>query len=85
LEPLVINVPGEHMLSRLLRTYLGRYRWALLAVVVLQTMQAVSALYLPSLNASIIDKGVARCRLFRITRLDGIRARRAQRHLSSRL
>lgn len=48
------------MLSRLLRTYLGRYRWALVAVVVLQTMQAVAALYLPSLNASIIDKGVAR-------------------------
>jgi ATP-binding cassette subfamily B protein len=48
------------MLSRLLRSYLGRYRGALIAVVLLQTFQAIAALYLPSLNASIIDKGVAR-------------------------
>jgi ATP-binding cassette subfamily B protein len=48
------------MLSRLLRSYLGRYRGALIAVVLLQTFLAIAALYLPSLNASIIDKGVAR-------------------------
>jgi len=47
------------MLARLLRSYLGRYRGALLAVVVMQTIQSLAALYLPSLNASIIDKGVA--------------------------
>jgi len=43
----------------LLRSYLGRYRGALLAVVLMQTIQSVAALYLPSLNAKIIDKGVA--------------------------
>ena len=48
------------MLLRLLRSYLGRYRGALIAVVLLQTFQAIAALYLPTLNASIIDKGVAR-------------------------
>ena len=47
------------MLARLLRSYLGRYRGALLAVVVMQTIQSLAGLYLPSLNASIIDQGVA--------------------------
>ncbi len=47
------------MLLRLLRLYLGRYRGALIAVLVLQAFQASAGLYLPSLNASIIDKGVA--------------------------
>lgn len=46
------------MLLRLLRTFLFRYwRW-LLAVVVLQAGQAMSNLYLPNLNAKIIDNGV---------------------------
>ena len=47
------------MLLRLLRTYLRRYRRLLLAVVALQTVQTVATLYLPRLNADIIDKGVA--------------------------
>ena len=47
------------MLIRLLRTYLRRYRGVLLIVVVLQTIQALATLYLPSLNADIIDKGIA--------------------------
>ncbi len=47
------------MLTRLLRTYLRRYKPQLIAVLVLQTAQAFAALYLPSLNADIIDKGVA--------------------------
>ena len=47
------------MLIRLLRTYLRRYKPQLIAVLVLQTAQAFAALYLPSLNADIIDKGVA--------------------------
>jgi ATP-binding cassette subfamily B multidrug efflux pump len=46
------------MLLRLLRTYLRRYRRPLAAVVALQAVQAISTLYLPSLNASIIDKGI---------------------------
>jgi ATP-binding cassette subfamily B multidrug efflux pump len=47
------------MLTRLLRTYLVRYKKWLLAVVALQFVQTVAALYLPTLNADIIDKGIA--------------------------
>ena len=47
------------MLTRLLRTFLRPYgRW-LLAIVVLQLLGTIAALYLPSLNADIIDNGVA--------------------------
>ncbi len=48
------------MLIRLLKHYLGRYRAWLLAVVVLQFVGTMASLYLPSLNADIIDNGVAR-------------------------
>src|SRR6185295_16358274 len=48
------------MLIRLLRTYLRRYKRQLIIVLVLQAAQTIAALYLPSLNADIIDKGVAR-------------------------
>ncbi|MEO7369266.1 MAG: ABC transporter transmembrane domain-containing protein, partial [Ilumatobacteraceae bacterium] len=48
------------MLVRLLRTYLQRYKRLLIIVVVLQAAQTIAALYLPSLNADIIDKGIAR-------------------------
>ena len=48
------------MLIRLLRTYLRPYSWALLAVVALQLVSTMASLYLPTLNADIIDKGVAR-------------------------
>ena len=47
------------MLVRLLKTYLSRYRWLLVAVVLLQLVQTTATLYLPSLNAKIIDKGIA--------------------------
>ena len=48
------------MLVRLLRQYLQPYRRPLTAVVLLQLVGTVAALYLPSLNADIIDNGVAR-------------------------
>jgi ATP-binding cassette subfamily B multidrug efflux pump len=48
------------MLIRLLRTYLRPYAWPLLAVVALQLVSTMANLYLPSLNADIIDKGVAK-------------------------
>ena len=48
------------MLVRLLRTYLRPYSNLLLAVVGLQLVSSLANLYLPSLNADIIDKGVAR-------------------------
>jgi ATP-binding cassette subfamily B protein len=48
------------MLIKLLRTHLRPYWRALLAVVALQLVSTMASLYLPSLNADIIDKGVAR-------------------------
>jgi ATP-binding cassette subfamily B protein len=48
------------MLIKLLRTYLRPYTKALLAVVALQLVATMASLYLPSLNADIIDKGVAK-------------------------
>jgi ATP-binding cassette subfamily B protein len=47
------------MLIRLLRSYLLKpYKKVLLAVFLLQGVQALASLYLPSLNAEIIDKGI---------------------------
>lgn len=46
------------MLIRLLRTRLRVYRRALLLLLVLQGIQALLNLYLPTLNAEIIDKGI---------------------------
>ncbi|MGC4878102.1 ABC transporter ATP-binding protein [Micromonospora sp. DT43] len=48
------------MLIRLLRGQLRAYQRPLLAVVLLQFVGTMASLYLPSLNADIIDKGVAR-------------------------
>ena len=47
------------MLIKLLRTFLRRYRSLLVAVVLLQAAQTGAALLLATLNADIIDKGVA--------------------------
>jgi ATP-binding cassette, subfamily B, multidrug efflux pump len=46
------------MLIRLLRTFLGRYRREILIVLALTTVQTMCTLFLPALNANIIDKGV---------------------------
>ncbi|MDG4779168.1 ABC transporter ATP-binding protein [Micromonospora sp. WMMD961] len=48
------------MLIRLLRNQLRTYQRPLLAVVLLQFVGTMASLYLPSLNADIIDQGVAR-------------------------
>lgn len=48
------------MLLKLLKTYLAPYRSALILVIVLQLVQTIASLYLPSLNADIIDNGVTR-------------------------
>jgi ATP-binding cassette subfamily B protein len=42
----------------LLNTYLHRYRWWLLGVLVFQAIQSSASLLLPSLNADVIDHGV---------------------------
>jgi ATP-binding cassette, subfamily B, multidrug efflux pump len=46
------------VLIRLLREYLRPYRKPLSLVLVLQLAQTLATLYLPTLNANIIDKGV---------------------------
>ncbi|MFT3716582.1 MAG: ABC transporter ATP-binding protein [Gordonia sp. (in: high G+C Gram-positive bacteria)] len=48
------------MLIRLIRTYVLKYRVMVLAVVLLQFVATVASLYLPTLNADIIDDGVAK-------------------------
>ncbi|MBF6188374.1 ABC transporter ATP-binding protein [Nocardia farcinica] len=48
------------MLIRLLRTYLSPYRAQLAGVVALQLVSVIAMLYLPSLNADLIDNGVTK-------------------------
>jgi ATP-binding cassette subfamily B protein len=48
------------MLVRLVRTQLVPYKGELAGVLVLQLIGTISALYLPTLNADIIDNGVAK-------------------------
>lgn len=47
------------MLVRLVRRYLTPYKWVLVGILLLQLLGAIAALYLPTLNADIIDQGVA--------------------------
>ncbi len=48
------------MLTRLLRTYLRPYHRILAIVGALQLVQTIAALFLPRLNASIVDNGIAK-------------------------
>ncbi|MFF7751250.1 ABC transporter ATP-binding protein [Streptomyces sp. NPDC007971] len=48
------------MLIRLLRTYLRPYKKPIAVLVLLQFLQTCATLYLPTLNAHIIDKGVVK-------------------------
>lgn len=60
------------MLIRLLRDRFRPYLGLIVVVVVLQLVQAIANLYLPSLNADIIDDGVAQGDTDVILRLGGI-------------
>jgi ATP-binding cassette subfamily B protein len=60
------------MLMRLLRQYLRPYRSMIIATIVLATLGTMGALYLPSLNAAIIDNGVATGNTAFIWRTGGI-------------
>ena len=60
------------MLITLLKEHLRPYRSAAVAVIVLQIVQTVATLYLPSLNARIIDDGVAQGDTAEILRLGAI-------------
>lgn len=46
------------MLLALLRQYVRPYRWPVAAVMGFQTLSTLAALYLPTVNAAIIDEGV---------------------------
>ncbi|MFF0815143.1 ABC transporter ATP-binding protein [Rhodococcus sp. NPDC003318] len=59
------------MLTRLVLTYLSRYRGYIAAVVVLQFVATAAMLYLPTLNAAIIDNGVAKGDTAYILRIGG--------------
>ena len=48
------------MLGKILFQYLKQYRWLLLGVLVFQFISAMASLYLPRLNADIIDNGVSK-------------------------
>lgn len=60
------------MLLRLIRTSIRPYRRDVLFVVLLQFVQTLAALYLPALNADIIDNGVVTGDTGYILRLGGL-------------
>ncbi|MEV6316156.1 ABC transporter ATP-binding protein [Streptomyces sp. NPDC051776] len=60
------------MLIRLLRARLGPYRRTIAALVLLQLVQTTATLYLPTLNADIIDNGVVAGDTGYILRFGGI-------------
>ncbi|WP_020576732.1 ABC transporter ATP-binding protein [Actinopolymorpha alba] len=60
------------MLIRLLRAYLRPYARPITLVVVLQLLQTLATLYLPTLNADIIDNGVVRGDIGYIMRTGGV-------------
>ncbi|MDQ2627077.1 MAG: ABC transporter transmembrane domain-containing protein, partial [Actinomycetota bacterium] len=60
------------MLLALLRCYIKPYRWPVAAVMTLQLISSLASLYLPTVNASIIDDGVVRGDTAVITRLGAV-------------
>jgi ATP-binding cassette subfamily B multidrug efflux pump len=60
------------MLWKLLVEYLRPQRRLLIAVVVFQLAQSIASLYLPTLNADIIDEGVAKGDTGYILRVGGL-------------
>ncbi len=60
------------MLLALLRQYVRPYRWLLAVVAVLQVISNLASLYLPTVNAAIIDDGVAKGDTGTIVDLGGV-------------
>jgi len=60
------------VLIKTLRSYLQPYRQAITLVVVLQLVQTIAMLYLPTLNANIIDQGVVKGDTGEIARLGAV-------------
>ncbi|MFF1251772.1 ABC transporter ATP-binding protein [Pseudarthrobacter sp. NPDC058329] len=60
------------MLWKLLVEYLRPHRQLLIAVVIFQLAQSIASLYLPTLNADIIDEGVAKANIGYILSLGAV-------------
>jgi ABC-type multidrug transport system fused ATPase/permease subunit len=60
------------MLLALLRRYVQPYRWLVGVVALLQLVSSMASLYLPTVNAAIIDNGVAVGNTAAIVRLGGV-------------
>ncbi|OBK71005.1 ABC transporter ATP-binding protein [Mycobacterium sp. 1274761.0] len=60
------------MLLALLRQYVRPYRWLLVVVAVVQVISTLASLYLPTVNAAIIDDGVAKGDTGTIVELGGV-------------
>jgi ABC-type multidrug transport system fused ATPase/permease subunit len=60
------------MLLALLRQYVRPYRWLVAAVMMLQLVSTLASLYLPTVNAAIIDDGVAKGDTATIIKLGGV-------------
>ena len=57
------------MLLALLRQFVRPYRWLVTAVMTLQLVSTLASLYLPTVNATIIDDGIAKGDTATIVRL----------------
>ena len=60
------------MLLALLRQFVRPYRWLVAAVMTLQLVSTLASLYLPTVNATIIDDGIAKGDTGTIVRLGGL-------------
>ncbi|KAA8965622.1 ABC transporter ATP-binding protein [Mycobacterium sp.] len=60
------------MLLALLRQYIRPYRWPVAGVMTLQLLSTLASLYLPTLNASIVDNGIANGDAATIVRLGAV-------------
>ncbi|MGB9253012.1 MAG: ABC transporter ATP-binding protein [Mycobacterium sp.] len=60
------------MLVALVRQFLRPYRWLVAAVMTLQLVSTLASLYLPTVNATIIDDGIAKGDTGTIVRLGGL-------------
>jgi len=58
--PRLRRVRENLVLAKILVRYLKPYGWLLLGVLLFQSASAIASLYLPSLNADIIDNGVSK-------------------------
>jgi ATP-binding cassette, subfamily B, multidrug efflux pump len=63
---------STQMLLALVRQYVGPYRWPAAAVTVFQLASTLALLYLPTVNAAVIDNGVAKGDTETIVRLGGL-------------